>query len=114
MTVGQILVVRHTMVSSQKIFYMKIWLWSNGDDLERGNLQTGCPTIQREWDWGAVMIKDGKAYCGQSAVSRVIIYDICTAPAQLGPLRKPKWVIGHNSTHAMVIIMHFFGSGLQL
>ena len=33
------------------------------------------------------MIKDGKAYCGQSAVSRVIIYDICTARTQLGPAK---------------------------
>ena len=53
------------------------------------------------------MIKDGKAFCVQSAVSKVIIYDICTALSNLGP-RKPKWVIGHNSSHGRVI-MHFFG-----
>ena len=47
------------------------------------------------------MIKDGKAYCEQSAVSRVIIYDICSATvANFGP-RKLKWVIGHNSSHGM-------------
>ena len=75
--------------------------------LNQAICKQGGVTIQREWDR---VIKDGKAYCGQSAVSRVIIYDICTAPQpNLGP-RKPKWVIGHNSTHATLIIIHFFGS----
>ena len=53
------------------------------------------------------MIKDGNSFCLESGVSKVIIDDICTASPNLGP-RKPKWVIGHNSSRGAVI-MHFFG-----
>ena len=52
-----------------------IYLLNNIDQMAMALKQAICKqagvTIQREWGW---VIKDGKAYCGQSAVSRVIIY----------------------------------------